>query len=371
MMTDGSVTTADGDPDPGRSGVGWRRVPLVVGIVLLGIVALVLLGRIVADAVAGDPTVEVAPGIAVEVTIPPGASARSIATSLEEAGVVAAREFEAAVDSVGAATHLQAGTYELETGMEPSAVLDDILAGPASATGSSVIVVEGRRISDIVADLADQTGHPAAAFEDALRNGGVVSPFLPAELPDGGDALSRWEGLLFPARYEVAEDATPAEILTLMADEMVRRVDGVDWSRIGALGISRYDALIIASLIQREAGFDDERPAIASVVYNRLSDGAPLQIDATVIYALGENPGRVLAEHLEVESPWNTYRNKGLPPTPIGTFQIESLEAAANPDTTDFRFYVLVSDDGRHGFSVTYEQHQAKVEQAKADGVLP
>jgi len=369
-MTGRPVSTAEQGTDPGSPGGKWR-LPLVAGIALVGVLALVLLGRLVADAVSSEPAIQVQAGLAVEVTVPVGASARSIASSLEEAGVVTAREFEESVARQGAAGQLQAGTYQLETVMEPEAVLKSILAGPSVASDSSVIVVEGLRITEIVDELAAQTGQPAAAFEAALRSAEVTSPFLPEQTAEGVDDLTRWEGLLFPARYEVPEDASPAEILEMMADEMVRRMETVDWSRLEALGVSRYEALTIASLIQREAGVDEERATIASVIYNRLADDIPLQIDATVIYALGENPGRVLAEHLEVDSPWNTYRNRGLPPTPIGTVQFESLQAAANPETTEFRFYVLISEDGQHGFSVTYEEHQAKVEQAKADGVLP
>jgi UPF0755 protein len=152
---------------------------------------------------------------------------------------------------------------------------------------------------------------------------------------------------------------------------MMRRFEDVDWSRIGDLGISRYEALIVGSLIEREAGTDADRPTISSVIHNRLDQGTRLQIDATVIYALGFNPGRVLAEHLKVESPYNTYRVDGLPPTPIGTVSTVSLEAAVNPVKTDYVFYVLGSKDGSHVFAVTYEEHQANVEAAKAAGILP
>ena len=373
-MTGHPVTTTDQNPDagrPGSPGSRWKRLGLIAGIVVVGIAALVLLGRLVADAVAGDPVANVQTGTAVEITIPPGASARSIAAALEDAGVVSARDFEDSVGRQGAANLLQAGTYELETGMEADRALEAVLAGPVFQSESSVIVVEGLRVSEIVEELADQTGHPVEAFEEALRIGAVTSPFLPSELPEGVDEITRWEGLLFPARYEIADDATPTEILGMMADEMVARMDTIDWSRLGSLGLNRYEVLTVASLIQREAGVDEERPTIASVIYNRLSQDVPLQIDASVIYALGENPGRVLSEHLEVDSPWNTYANRGLPPTPIGTVQIESLQAAADPDQTDYVFYVLVSKDGRHGFSVTYEEHQEKVQQAREDGVLP
>ena len=254
--------------------------------------------------------------------------------------------------------------------MNPELVARRLVEGPDTAS-ASVIIREGVTIAAVIESLADQTGFTAEDFAAELRDGSVISPYLPTEVPDGVNELARWEGLLYPARYEIRDDDTPGQILQLMADELVHRLEGADWSRIEELGVSTYEALVIASLIQREAGVEEDRPLIASVIYNRLDRGIRLQIDATMVYALGGSPGRVLAEHLEIESLWNTYRIDGLPPTPIGTIQIESLDGALNPASTGFLFYVLVSEDGRHGFSETLEEHRAKIEQAKADGILP
>jgi UPF0755 protein len=354
-------------PTEGRS-----KKPLFIAIgVVIGVIVLVVLARLLATAVAGDQALNVEPGIAVAVEIQAGSSAREIATAMEQAGVVRAGELRGVVEEQGVASQLQAGTYFLETLMTPEAVVERLLTGPDTPTGSGIIVYEGHDVRRILAGLAAETGYPVEAFEEALTSGEVTSPLLPTDLPEGVDELTRWEGLFFPARYEIPEGATPAQILTVLADETVRRVDTVDWSRLEELAITRYEALIVASLIQREAGVDADRPLIASVIYNRLEAGMPLQIDATVVYALGESPGRVLAEHLEIDSPWNTYRVKGLPPTPIGTAQMESIQAAAAPAETDYLFYVLVTPDGRHGFSTTYEEHQEKIAQAKKDGVLP
>ncbi len=362
-MTEPATTT----PTEGRS-----KKPLFIAAgVVVGIVILILAARFLASSVAGNQALNVEPGIAVSVEIQAGSSARQIATTMEEAGVVRAGDLRAVVDQQGVASQLQAGTYFLETLMTPEAVTERLITGPDTPTGSGIIVYEGHDVRRIIEGLAAETGYPVEDFEEALTSGAVTSVLLPTDLPDYVDALTRWEGLLFPARYEVPEDATPAEILTVIADETIRRVDTVDWSRLDELGITRYEALIVASLIQREAGVEADRPLIASVIYNRLEDDIPLQIDATVVYALGESPGRVLAEHLEIDSPWNTYRAKGLPPTPIGTAQIESIQAAASPADTDYFFYVLVSPDGRHGFSRTYEEHKEKIAQAKKDGVLP
>lgn len=348
------------------------RVIVVVALVAVGVVAIFLLGRLLASVVTGEArvTTTVQAGIAVTVEVQEGASARSIGDAMEAAGVVARRDLVEVVERQGIAAQLKPGIYHLETGMPPEQVAAKLVAGPDHVSGS-VIVLEGVTVAAAIDGLAEQTGYPAEDFADALRDGVVISPYLPEELPEGADELTRWEGLLYPARYEISEDALPREILQLMADETVRRLEGVDLSRLEELEMSSYEALIVASLIQREAGVEQDRPLISSVIQNRLDLGMPLQIDATVVYALGGSPGRVLAEHLEIDSPWNTYLFVGLPPTPIGTVQQESLQAALDPATTDYLFYVLVSEDGAHGFSETLDEHRVKIEQAREDGVLP
>lgn len=351
-----------------------RRVLVAVVAVVVAIGALVASARLLADVVAGQGAVTTAPaGIAVEVTVPEGASARRIAALLAEVGVVDAGEFLEAAERVGAAASLRPGRYRLETGMAADDVVDVLLAGPEPAPASSVIVVEGLPVATVLDRLADQTPYDASIYRDALLGGGVTSPYLPdlADVPEGVDDLARWEGLLFPARYDVTAGDGPARILQRMSDEMVRRVEALDWSRLPALGVSRYEALVVASLVEREAKLDEDRPLIASVIYNRLRAGMPLQIDATVLYALGNDRNRILSEDLEIDSPYNTYRIAALPPTPIGTIGEASLRAAADPADTDYLFYVVVSEDGRHGFSTTYEEHQAKVRRAKEEGVLP
>ncbi len=348
------------------------RVLIVVGLLLAGVVAIFVFGKLLAGAVTagGEVTSTVQAGLPVTVEVPKGASARSIGTAMEEAGVVTRQALVDVVERAGIASQLKPGVYELQTGMTPEQVATRLLAGP-DVVEESVIILEGVTIAAAIESLANQTEYTVADFAAPLRDGRVMSPYLPGDLPDGVDELARWEGLLYPARYQIRADATALEILQVMADEMVARIDQVDLSRLEELGVNPYEALVVASLIQREAGIDEDRPLIASVIYNRLDRGMPLQIDATVVYALGGSPGRVLAEDLKIDSPWNTYLIRGLPPTPIGTVQIESLDAAADPAATEFLFYVLVSEDGRHGFSETLEEHRAKIEQAKADGILP
>lgn len=344
------------------------RVAVVVAIGVVAVVVLFLLARSFAGLVAGGDNWNVEPGHPVEVTIVAGSSATSIYVTLHDAGVVRSSDLEAAAKAAGVEDRLQAGTFSFTTGMDPDAVVRRLVEGGDVVAGNTFTVIEGWTIDRIIDELADVTPYSRAEFQKALRDETVSSALLPEDV---SDPVARWEGLLYPAKYPMVDDATPAQILQPMADEMTRRFETVDWSGIGDLGISRYEALVLGSLIEWEAGTEADKPIISSVIHNRIDQGMRLQIDATVIYALGFNPGRVLAEHLRVDSPYNTYLIDGLPPTPIGTVSTASLEAAVNPVQTEYLFYVLGSTDGTHVFAVTYEEHQANVRAAKAAGVLP
>lgn len=335
---------------------------------VLAAVVLIILARSVARLVAGGDSWDVDPGVPVEVNVKSGSSATSIYVLMHDSGVVRSSELEAAAKAAGVEDRLQAGTYSLVTDMDADSVVRQLIEGGNVDTGASFTVIEGWTIDRIIDELADRTRYSRAEYQKVLRDGVVTSPLLPEDVDD---PIVRWEGLLYPAKYPISDEFSPAQILQMMADEMTRRFEDIDWSGIGALGISRYEALIIGSLIQWEAGTDADRPIISSVIHNRLEQGIRLQIDATVIYALGHNPGRVLAEHLKFVSPYNTYLIDGLPPTPIGTVATVSLEAAVNPASTDYLFYVLAGEDGSHAFAVTYEEHQANVRTAKEEGILP
>lgn len=345
----------------------------IVAFAILGIVAavaLIVLATLIARGIGGDSGWDVEAGQPVEVTIAPGSNASTIYGVLEDAGVARAASLQGAARSLGVEDRLQAGTYSLLTDSDPDDVIELLVAGPNLSDENTITIVEGWTVDRIIQALADATPYTQAEYQLVLRNGTVTSPYLPAS-SSGIDELTRWEGLLYPATYQLHSDTTPTSLLGDMADEMTRRLNNANWSRIDALGVTRYEALVVASLVEREAGTDEERARIASVIYNRLAEPMRLQIDATVIYGLGFNPGRVLAEHLEVDSPYNTYRVDGLPPTPIGTVSAASLDAALDPEITTYLFYVLGGEDGSHLFAETYEGHQANIAAAKDAGVLP
>jgi UPF0755 protein len=355
----------------------WLRVAKIaaaIGLVVVAGFAVVggasYLGRLVGSSVGsndaeGAPT-SVVPGQDVTIEIPAGSTAEDIGAILAAQGVVrSALEFEVAVRNNEAASRLQAGTYQFETLMDPGEVVAALVVGPVADT-YRVTVIEGLRVTEILTRLAEASGHPYADFEAALLSGEVETSLR--DMPDE-PVLADWEGLLFPDTYEFARSAEPVSILQRLSSTMEQRVDSIDWSVVEAAGLTPYDGLIIGSLIETEVLLDEERPTVSSVIHNRLGLGMKLDIDATVLYALGTRDVSLFDR--DVDSPYNTYVVNGLPPTPIASPGRASLEAAAAPDDTEFLYYVLSDLEGHHAFGTTIEEHNANVEQARADGVLP
>jgi UPF0755 protein len=359
------------------AGSSWQirliQVFVVIVVVILVFVGLTSVARNLASGISNESTATVAiqAGLEVEFIIVSGSTASQIAGDLVDEGVIAdGPEFESAIQDRGVADQLQAGSYILVTGTETDLLVDTLLEGPASPNVFAITVTEGLTINEVLASLAEQTDYSVEELAAPLLEGDVDSPYLPEEAPEGSDELVRWEGLLAPDTYEFSVDATPDQIVGKLVDTLAQRVSGTDWRRLEELGYEAYDGLIIASLIEREAKLDEERPTIASVITNRLDQGMALQIDATIIYALGVNPGEVTLADLEVESPYNTYLYTGLPPTPIGGVRTASVRAAADWEDTDYYYYVLIDNDGTHGFSETLEEHNRKKAEAKDAGVL-
>jgi UPF0755 protein len=358
-------------PPSGFSRLG--RSGAIVAMVVLGGVAVVggasYLGQQIGGALNNGSSADgadIEPGQEVEVVIPSGASAQDIAAILAAQGVVtSAGQFETAVREAGAAGELRAGSYLLVTGMDSADVLEALRSGPI-VDSVRVTIREGLRVSEIVSDLSSATDIPEDEFIAALEEGEVSTNLR--EMPDSL-TLSDWEGLLFPDTYEFSPTASARSILQRLASTMEQRVSGVDWSNFDESGFDRYESLVIASLIESEVRVADERPLVSSVVFNRLAEGMLLQIDATVLYALDSRAPRDFDP--EVDSPYNTYRFTGLPPTPISAPGLASLEAAAAPADTDFLYYVLSAPDGSHTFTSNLDDHNEAVRQAREDGVLP
>lgn len=190
----------------------------------------------------------------------------------------------------------------------------------------------------------------------------VSSPYLDPAKYGAKDAKSL-EGFLFPDTFELEKRASVSSLVQLQLEDFRRRIKGVDMGYARSKNLTTYDVITIASLVEEEAQLESERPLVAAVIYNRLRDGMPLGIDATVRFATGNYTQPLTESELEVDSPYNTRLNAGLPPGPIGSPGLASIEAAARPAKVDYLFYVVEPGScGEHAFSATEAEFQQDVE---------
>jgi UPF0755 protein len=283
-----------------------------------------------------------------------GDTATDIGRGLKDAGVVASVDaFIDVAQGNPASSNIQAGTYPMLKEMKASDALA-VLIDPSNVVTTSVTVPEGLRVKDIVALLVEKTGFPQAEFEQALADPEALG--LPAY------AEGNAEGYLFPATYSFGPKEKPADMLHDMVVRWQQAAQDNDLEASAqALGYTPHEIMTIASLIEAE-GRGKYRVKISRVIYNRLEiDPNPaagfLQIDATVNYALDRSLVAVpTSEDLEVDSPYNTYQNKGLPPGPIEAPGDDAIQAALNPAEGPWFFYVTVNlDTGETKFTDDYD----------------
>lgn len=304
-------------------------------------------------------------GEGVTVVIPQGTSLSGIAHMLERDGVIrSALAFQLVARLDGRGSRIQAGTYELERGVGINAVLEQLAAGPPGPPTFTVTIPEGLTVEQTFQRIAATRGSP---FTVAELRAAVAKVALPAwapvtSLPEGAEPL---EGLLFPNTYEFRLDVSAQAVIARLVHETDETITS---TATASTGLGPYQILTLASLVEREARLADERPRISSVIHNRLRERKRLQVDATVLYALGTQKDRVLDADLQVDSPWNTYRHEGLPPTPISGVGEASIRAAAQPASEDF-FYYVVEDPrtGRHRFSRTFAEHRRAIAEIRRD----
>ena len=304
------------------------------------------------------------PGLPVTVAIPPGTSGVGIAARLERAGVLSsARVFRLYLRLRGGGANFQAGEYQLRRRMAMGAVFSALRSGPAIRF-DRLSVPEGLTLTEIADRVGKLPGRDARRFLDLARSGEVRSRWQPP-------GVSTLEGLLFPDTYLVTEKEDERAIL----DRLLRRFDQVAEevglaARAPTRRFDPYQAVVAASLVEAEARVPEDRPLIAAVIENRLRKGMRLQIDATVLYALGRHKSRVLFADLEVDSPYNTYRVDGLPPTPIEAPGRAALSAVLEPATVDYLYYVLFEPNGKHAFATTADEFERLRSEARRKGVL-
>lgn len=283
------------------------------------------------------------------VTIPQGSSFAAAADSLESAGVLRVpRLFRLYASITGRDRDIKAGTYLLEPGQSWNELIQALSDG--RGIEQNITVPEGLGLRDIVPLLERSIGASAESLWAAARDT-ATRQRLGVPTPD-------LEGYLFPDTYRFMYGTSAREAVR----DMVRRFEEVwepGWNaRLSEMGMSRHAVITLASIVEKEARLAEERPVIAAVYHNRLRQGMPLQADPTVQYAIGEHRNRVLYRDLKVDSPYNTYKNRGLPPGPIASPGRASIEAALFPANVPYRYFVA-HPDGHHEFRVTFEEHTA------------
>ena len=226
--------------------------------------------------------------------------------------------------------------------------------GPATLKTISVTIPEGYTRAEMAAVAKDAglTGSYEKASESAPKGFDLAATGAPAD--------ATLEGFLFPATYELEKGAPASDLVDKQLTEgFEANFDGVDMSAAKKKNLTTYDVVTIASMIEREVQVPKERPLVAAVIYNRLDDGEPLGIDATLRYEVGfDKP--LTESQLESDSPYNTRINTGLPPTPIGNPGLDALEAAARPANVDYKYYVIKPGTcNEHTFTADYDEFLA------------
>ena len=293
----------------------------------------------------------------VTVTVPEHSTARQVGDELAKAGVIPSGFFfELRAMLAGERSDLRAGTYHLQEDMTYGAALKALTTPPPAAKTTNITLIEGRT---------------RAQINDLLRTQGVSGSYFAATRSSPLIKLSAYgaprhtpdlEGFLFPDTYQLVE---PISIQKLVNDQLTtfsRQFSQVNLDYARSHHLTPYDVLIIASLVQGEAATARDQPLIASVIYNRLRLGMPLQLDATTRYATGNYTKPLTQSQLNSRSPYNTRNHKGLPPTPIDNPGLAAIQAAAHPARTNFLYFVAkVCGNGSSVFESNYEQFQADV----------
>lgn len=248
---------------------------------------------------------------------------------------------------------IKAGEYLFNNGFSTPEILRELVDGRLAV--ETFTVPEGFTI----AQVADLLGAKGLVNRDEFLTVAAQEDFTYYFLQERPKGERRLEGYLFPDTYQITRGDTVHLIIDLMLKRFEREMEDLNYpAQAEKIGLTLHEALTIASLVEREARIDAERPLISGVIHNRMDQSMLLQIDATIQYALGTNKPQIYYKDLEIDSPYNTYRNDGLPPGPIAMPGRSSLLAAVDPAETDYLYYVAKSD-GSHAFATNFEDHKA------------
>ncbi len=292
----------------------------------------------------------------VQVTIPKGSSVAEVGDLLADEDVISnSTLFQVRVTLAGKRSEIYSGHFTLAHDMSYGAAIDTLSVPPVKRT-LTVTIPEGYTRSQ-AAQVAEEAGVPGDYTKATIK-----SKYLdPAEY--GGKGAKDLEGFLFPDTFELKPKAPVEDLVQLQLQDFKRRIKGVDMSYAKSKNLTVFDVVTIASMVEDEAGVDSQRGLVASVIYNRLHEGMPLGIDATIRFATGNYTEPLTESELAIDSPYNSRTNAGLPPGAISNPGLESLKAAAHPPKTGYLFYVTTPGAcGKLTFAKTEAEFEAAVD---------
>lgn len=335
----------DDEEPPRRRNTPRRRVitSIVSIVVVIGVAfAAFAGGRALIDRFRSTPDYEGTGSGTAYVEVAEGDTAADIAATMVDEDVVkSAKAFTSAAEDDPRSRSIQPGTYRLRKQMSGQSALA-LMLDPKSRVGR-VTVPEGLTAAETLALLAKETDIPLGEFKAATNNSSQLG--LPTYAQDNV------EGFLFPSTYNIPQKATATDVLRMLVAEQRRQVNEVTLTQGGSTyNLSAYDVVIVASLLEQE-GITSDFGKIARVIYNRLDRDRDLQLDSTVNYALHRNHARVTIKQTRVDSPYNTYRHKGLPPAPISNPGLQAIDAAMHPEDGTWLFFVKMDRDGNSFFT--------------------
>ena len=282
-----------------------------------------------------------------------------VAKQLKDAGIIKYKGlFELYCSVSHAKTKIDPGTYELSTNYDYRALVKKMQVGSGAMVTTKVTIPEGYTMEQIFHKLEDENVCSYDDLMDAAANYSYNYSFIDQSMQ--GDA-KRLEGFLFPDTYEFYQGMQASSAINKFLENFHDRITAEMLEKADERGMTMQEVVTVASMIEKEAANDDERAMIAAVIYNRIEAGMPLQIDSTIMYVLPEHKDVLTVEDTKIDSPYNTYQNKGLPPTPIANPGLASIKATLSPASTQALYYALDAESGTHKFFTSYGEFQAFV----------
>lgn len=290
--------------------------------------------------------------VTVQFNVAEGSSVSAIARGLEKVELIRNHTYFTAVTRLlGVENKIKAGYYEFTTGMSIRDLIRKLVKGEVMTT--KLTIPEGLTVKEMGELIQTRVDIPKEDFFTAVRN------YQP-EFMTEHDVEFPVEGFLFPDTYQLPYNVTADALVQMMVNRFVSVV-GLEPVEVRGRTLSMWEVVTIASLIEEEAKLDEDRPKISGVIYNRLDERMNLQLCASVLYVLGVKKERLSIAETKIDSPYNTYRNPGLPPGPISNPGMEAIRAAMNPANVEYLFYIA-TPDGTTYYSKTYEEHLRTIE---------